>query len=64
MSVLENKIAENMIMDQNNNIQLFEDKRIRTAWDEEKQEWYFSVVDVVSILTDQRNVQLLNTGAF
>jgi prophage antirepressor-like protein len=40
-------------MDQNNNIQLFEDKRIRTAWDEEKQEWYFSVVDVVSILTDQ-----------
>lgn len=43
-----------MIMDQNNNgIQLFEDKRIRTAWDKEKEEWYFSVVDVVSILTDQ-----------
>ena len=40
-------------MDENNNIQLFEDKRIRTAWDEEEQEWYFSVVDVVSILTDQ-----------
>jgi hypothetical protein len=37
MSVLENKTAENMIMDQNNNIQLFEDKRIRTAWDEEEQ---------------------------
>jgi len=36
-----------------NNIQLFENKRIRTAWDEEKQEWYFSIVDVVSILTDQ-----------
>jgi hypothetical protein len=40
-------------MDENNKIQLFEDKRIRTAWDEEEQEWYFSVVDVVSILTDQ-----------
>lgn len=37
----------------NDNIQLFEDKRIRTAWDEEQQEWYFSVVDVVSVLTEQ-----------
>jgi len=36
----------------NNNIQLFEDKRIRTAWNEEEQEWYFSVVDVVEVLTD------------
>ena len=35
-----------------NNIKLFENKRIRTAWDEEKQEWYFSVVDVVGVLTD------------
>ena len=33
-------------MAQNDNIQLFEDKRIRTAWDEEKEEWYFSVVGV------------------
>ena len=32
---------------------LFEDKRIRTAWDEEKEEWYFSIVDVVAVLTDQ-----------
>ena len=40
-------------MAQNDNIQLFEDKRIRTAWDEEKEEWYFSVVDVVAVLTDQ-----------
>jgi len=37
-------------MDINKSIQLFEDKRIRTAWDEEKEGWYFSVMDVVSIL--------------
>ena len=40
-------------MAQNDKIQLFEDKRIRTAWDAEKEEWYFSVVDVVAVLTDQ-----------
>jgi prophage antirepressor-like protein len=61
MSVLENKTAESMIMDQNNNIQLFEDKRIRTAWDEEEQEWYFSVVDVVLILTDQATPRSAST---
>ena len=33
-------------------IQLFENQRIRTAWDEEKKEWYFSIVDVVGVLTD------------
>ena len=37
-------------MAQNDNIQLFENKRIRTAWDEEKEEWYFSVVDVLSLI--------------
>ncbi|MDR2719457.1 MAG: hypothetical protein LBC03_01455 [Nitrososphaerota archaeon] len=35
------------------NIKLFENKRVRTAWDEEKQEWLFSIVDVVGILTTQ-----------
>jgi hypothetical protein len=40
-------------MDEGNGIQLFEDKRIRTAWNEERQEWLFSVVDVVGVLTDQ-----------
>lgn len=34
-----------------NSIQLFEDKRIRTAWDKEKQEWFFSIVDVIAVLT-------------
>lgn len=38
-------------------VQLFEDQRIRTAWDEEKEEWYFSVVDVVGVLTEQSNVR-------
>lgn len=42
-------------MEQQDKIQLFEDKRIRTAWDEEKEEWYFSVIDVVAVLTDQPN---------
>ena len=42
-------------MGQNDKIQLFEDKRIRTAWDAEKEEWFFSVVDVVGVLTDSVN---------
>ena len=44
-------------MAQNDKIQLFEDKRIRTAWDAEKEEWYFSIVDVVAVLTDSPNPQ-------
>ena len=48
-------------MAQNDNIQLFEDKRIRTAWDEEKEEWYFSVVDVVAVLTDQPDARHAST---
>lgn len=44
-------------MAQNDKIQLFEDKRIRTAWDEEKEEWYFSIADVVAVLTDSPNPQ-------
>ena len=39
-------------MDENHSIQLFEDRRIRTAWDEEQEEWYFSVQDVVAVLTE------------
>lgn len=35
------------------NVQLFENQPIRAAWDEEKEEWYFSVVDVVGVLTEQ-----------
>ena len=42
-------------MGQNDKIQLFEDKRIRTAWDEEKEEWFFSIVDVIAVLTDSKD---------
>lgn len=40
-------------MDKNNSIKLFEAKQIRTEWNEEEEKWYFSIVDVVSVLTDQ-----------
>ena len=36
-----------------NKIQLFENQKIRSAWDEEREEWYFSIVDVVGVLTEQ-----------
>ena len=39
-------------MSEQNKIQLFENQKIRTAWDAEAEEWYFSVVDVVHVLTD------------
>lgn len=39
---------------ENDKLQLFENKAIRTAWDEEAEEWYFSIVDVVAILTEQK----------
>ena len=39
-------------MDEKNAIRLFEDKKIRTAWDEEQEEWYFSVQDVVAVLAE------------
>ncbi len=40
-----------------NNIQIFENKKIRTAWDSEKEEWYFSIYDIVEILTDSKDVK-------
>src|SRR3978361_2299492 len=42
-------------MNQQNAIQLFEDKKVRTLWDDEQEKWYFSIVDVVGILTDSPN---------
>ena len=33
-------------------IKVFEDKKIRAVWDDQKEEWYFSIVDVIEVLTD------------
>ena len=48
-----------MAIQENDKLQRFEDQPIRTAWDEENEEWYFSVVDVVGVLTDSTDY---NTG--
>ncbi len=40
------------------NIQLFEQKQVRSVWDEDEEKWYFSIVDVVSILSDSENPQV------
>lgn len=42
-------------MEQNDKIRLFEDRRIHITWDEDRKEWYFSVVYVVAVLTDSEN---------
>ena len=40
------------MMDKDNAIKLFEDKRVRVLWDEEQEKWYFSIADVVGVLSD------------
>ena len=40
-----------------NNMQLFENQPVRMAWDEEREEWYFSIVDVVKVLTEQQSTR-------
>ncbi|KDE62591.1 hypothetical protein IX329_000849 [Fusobacterium necrophorum] len=42
-------------------IKLYENKEIRSVWDEEKEEWYFSVVDVVGALMEQENARGAST---
>jgi hypothetical protein len=42
-------------MERGSSIKLFEDKKIRSTWNEEEEEWYFSVVDVIEVLTDSTN---------
>ena len=53
------RTGDQMKEPENNAIQLFEDQKIRVAWDAEREEWYFSVVDVVGVLTDSPDY---NTG--
>ena len=42
-------------MTQHNAIKLFETKKVRTIWDDKEEKWYFSIVDVVAVLTDSRS---------
>lgn len=42
-------------MTQHPSLQLFENKKVRTLWDETQEKWYFSIVDVIQILTDSSN---------
>ena len=48
-------------MSKKEQIQLFENRNVRTLWDEQEEEWYFSIVDVVAILTDQQNSKKAST---
>lgn len=42
-------------MEKHNAIQVFEDKKVRTLWDEEREKWYLSIVDVIAVLTSSPN---------
>ena len=42
-------------IDIQNKVQLFNDKKIRAVWDSEEEQWYFSVIDVIAVITDSMN---------
>lgn len=44
-----------MNKNQKNAIQIFEDKKVRSAWDSEQEKWYISIVDVIEVLTESAN---------
>ena len=44
-------------MEKQNELKIFEDKKVRTLWDGEQEKWYLSIVDVVRVLTDQNDFQ-------
>ena len=44
-------------MTQKQALQLFEDRKVRTLWDEEQEKWYFSIVDIIEILTETPNAR-------
>ncbi|MGH9946361.1 MAG: hypothetical protein ACRD6X_04105, partial [Pyrinomonadaceae bacterium] len=45
-------------MEKKNEIKLFEERKVRTLWDDEQEKWYLAVVDVISVLTDSANPQV------
>ena len=51
-------------MGNENSIKLFEEKNVRTSWNDEEEKWYFSVVDIVSILTDNDYAKSRTIGRF
>ena len=44
-------------MTKKESIKIFEEKKVRTVWDDEQEKWYFSIIDVVAVLTDSVNPQ-------
>jgi len=46
------EIEKEVLMEENKSLRLFEDKNIRVAWNEIEENWYFSVVDIVAVLTE------------
>ena len=48
-------MGNDRVMSQKEALQLFGDKKIRTAWSEEEEKWYFSVLDVIEVLTDSKD---------
>ncbi|MBL7794633.1 MAG: hypothetical protein JNK77_20025, partial [Saprospiraceae bacterium] len=51
------KQKNNNQMKKDTEIKIFEDKKVRTLWDEEEGKWYVSIVDVIAVLTDQYSYQ-------
>ncbi len=45
-------------MENENEIKIFEDRKVRTLWDSEQEKWYLSIVDVIAVLTDSPNPQV------
>ena len=43
-------------------IQLFEERKVRTVWDDEQEKWYFSIVDIVAVLTDSADPKQYKKG--
>ncbi len=48
-------LEKQRIMTKKQAIQLFEEKKVRTVWDDEEEKWYFSIIDTVAVLTDSTN---------
>ena len=44
-------------MGNKNIVKLFDDRKVRTIWNEDEEKWYFSIVDVIAVLTDSDNPQ-------